>query len=196
MKEPGQPDAVPKGSYDQIQAQNLRLLVKNEELGVKFLVASQEKVQLSHKLKMVQLSHKLKKIEEINVVVVSIPYTLINIPAPAIPVPLTITLPGPIPYSNEKVVPWHYGSDVYYHGVKQEEKPFEEMPCVDENLNVDNLVGRSKITRRGRVFPSQNTQDSDDALAKAKGKKVMEDNQESVQIFVPKQSAMPGTSSS
>lgn len=48
---------------------------------------------------------KDKKIEEIDVVVVSIPYTLINIPAPTRPVPLTITLPGPIPNSSEKVVP-------------------------------------------------------------------------------------------
>lgn len=35
LKEPDQPDVVPKGSYDQILTQNLRLLTKNEELGVK-----------------------------------------------------------------------------------------------------------------------------------------------------------------
>lgn len=48
---------------------------------------------------------KDKKIEETNVVVVSIPYTPFNIPTPARPAPLTITLPGPIPYSSEKDVP-------------------------------------------------------------------------------------------
>lgn len=53
-QEPDQPNAIPKGSYDQIQARNIRLLEKNEELGVKFLVASQGKAQLSHKLKKVQ----------------------------------------------------------------------------------------------------------------------------------------------
>ena len=34
--------------------------------------------------------------------------------------PLIITMPGPIPYSSDKTVPWNYGGDVYYHGVKQE----------------------------------------------------------------------------
>ena len=32
--------------------------------------------------------------------------------------PLIITFPGPIPYSSDKAVPWNYGADVYYHGVK------------------------------------------------------------------------------
>ena len=32
--------------------------------------------------------------------------------------PLIITTPGPIPYSSDKAIPWNYGSDVYYHGVK------------------------------------------------------------------------------
>lgn len=53
-QEPDQPDDAPKGSYDHIQAQNLRLLAKNEELGMKLLMASQGKAQLSHKLKKVQ----------------------------------------------------------------------------------------------------------------------------------------------
>lgn len=57
---------------------------------------------------------------------------------------------------------------------------------MDDPLNVDNLVGISRITRSCRVFPSQNTQDNVDALEKAKGKQVMVDNQEPVQISVPK----------
>ncbi|XP_050918819.1 uncharacterized protein LOC127136279 [Lathyrus oleraceus] len=112
------------------------------------------------------------------------------------PTPLTITLPGPIPYSSEKVVPWHYDFDVYYHGVKQEEKYFEEKSCMDNNLSVDNLAGTGRITRSGRVFPSPNAQDSVDSLEKAKGKQVVADNQETVQINVPQQNIMPSASSS
>lgn len=133
---------------------------------------------------------KDKKIEETDVVVIAIPYTPIKTPAPAKPTPLTITFPGHIPYSSEKDVPWHYGSDVYYHGIKQEEKPYEQKPCVDESLNVDNFASIGRITRSSRVFHSQNTQDNADALAKAKGKQVMVENQKHVQISVPKHSAV------
>ena len=34
--------------------------------------------------------------------------------------PVIITVLGPIPYTSDKAVPWHYGVDVYFHGVKQE----------------------------------------------------------------------------
>ena len=34
--------------------------------------------------------------------------------------PLIITMPGPVPYSSDKTVPWNYGGDIYYHGVKQD----------------------------------------------------------------------------
>ncbi|XP_050876807.1 uncharacterized protein LOC127080532 [Lathyrus oleraceus] len=43
---------------------------------------------------------KDEKVEETCVVVISIPYTLVNIPAPPRPTPLTITLPDPIPYAR------------------------------------------------------------------------------------------------
>ena len=33
--------------------------------------------------------------------------------------PLIITVPGPIPYTSDKAVPWHYGADVYYHGINK-----------------------------------------------------------------------------
>ncbi|XP_050916564.1 uncharacterized protein LOC127131691 [Lathyrus oleraceus] len=52
---------------------------------------------------------KNEKVEEKDVAVIFILYTPANIPAPSRPTPLTITLPGPIPYSNENDVPWHYG---------------------------------------------------------------------------------------
>lgn len=52
---------------------------------------------------------KYEKVEEKYVAVISISYAPTNIPAPARPTPLTITLPGPILYSSENDVPWHYG---------------------------------------------------------------------------------------
>ena len=66
-------------------------------------------------------------------------------PVPRI-APLIITVPGPIPYTSDKDVPWHYGADVYYHGVKQDLKSEE----VD--VDVSNIVGASKVTRRRRLF--------------------------------------------
>ncbi|XP_050877617.1 uncharacterized protein LOC127081402 [Lathyrus oleraceus] len=136
------------------------------------------------------------KFEEKDVAVISISYTLANISAPARSTPLTITLLGLIPYSSKSVVPWHYGSDVYYHGVNQEGKPFEEKPSDDESLNVDNFVGTGRITRSGRVYSPQNGQDNADALAKAKGKQVMGDNLEYVPVNALKPNAIHGTSSS
>ena len=35
--------------------------------------------------------------------------------------PLKITMPGPVPYVYEKSIPWNYGGDIYYHGIKQVE---------------------------------------------------------------------------
>lgn len=46
---------------------------------------------------------KDEKVEEKKVAVISIPYTPANIPAPARPKPLIITLPDPILYSRESV---------------------------------------------------------------------------------------------
>ena len=63
--------------------------------------------------------------------------------------PLIIIVPGPIPYTSDKVVPWNYGVDVYYHGIKQELKNEEA------DTNVSNIVGASKVTRSGRLFSSE-----------------------------------------
>ncbi|XP_050875925.1 uncharacterized protein LOC127079584 [Lathyrus oleraceus] len=95
------------------------------------------------------------KVVDKEVAVISIPYTPANISAHARPTPLTITLPGPIPYSRENVVPWHYGSDVYYHGVKQEGRRSKDNPN-----NVD-------------------------ALERAKGKQVVSDDSGSAQVNTP-----------
>ena len=56
--------------------------------------------------------------------------------------PLIITTPGPVPYSSDKAVPWNYGEEVYYHGVKQEPWIIE-----NEEHEVTNIAGTSKVTR-------------------------------------------------
>ena len=60
--------------------------------------------------------------------------------------PLKITMPGPAPYKSDKMVPWNYGADVYYHGIKQDLKNEEA------DTDVINIAGTSKVTRSGRVF--------------------------------------------
>src|SRR3954471_10134286 len=64
--------------------------------------------------------------------------------------PIIITQPGPIPYSSDKAIPWSYGAEVFVQGVKQE----LEYDKVSENDNPDvgNIAGTSKVTRSGRVF--------------------------------------------
>ena len=66
--------------------------------------------------------------------------------------PLIITLPGPIPYSSDKVVPWNYGADVYYHGVKQDLLAIKNKVAEDTDPDIDNIVETSKTIRSGRVF--------------------------------------------
>ena len=102
---------------------------------------------------------KDKKGEENGIAVISIPYTPVNIPALARPIPLTITLPGPVPYSSERVVPWHYGVDMYYYRVKQDRLSSKEKPEEKDNLNVKNIVGGGRMTQSGRVLSPQTVQD-------------------------------------
>ncbi|XP_058765417.1 uncharacterized protein LOC131638901 [Vicia villosa] len=64
--------------------------------------------------------------------------------------PVTITKPGPIPYSSDKAIPWNYGAEVYIQGVKQE--LVADKVVEDTNLDVGNITGTSKVTRSGRVF--------------------------------------------
>ncbi|XP_050889558.1 uncharacterized protein LOC127094827 [Lathyrus oleraceus] len=144
---------------------------------------------------------KDEKVEEKDVAIISIPHTPTNIPTPARPTPLTIMLPGPLPYSSKSVVPWNYGSDVYYHVVPWNygldvyyHVPSEYKPSEDESLNVDNFVGTGRITISGRIYSPQNAQYNIDALEKAKGKQVVGNNSESVSANAP--NAVPGTSSS
>ncbi|XP_058766556.1 uncharacterized protein LOC131640166 [Vicia villosa] len=109
---------------------------------------------------------------EVNVA--SVPYTPAKIPIHARAPPLVITLPGPVPYNSEKAIPWNYGGEVFYQGAKYEIK----MPVKKED--VDNVVGIGRMTRSGRIFnPPQNARDDNaEALAQAKGKRVVEDTVE------------------
>ena len=66
--------------------------------------------------------------------------------------PLIITTLGQIPYSSDKVVPWNYGVDVHYHGIKEEPLTFEGVNTEVIDPNIDNISRTSKVTRSGRVF--------------------------------------------
>ena len=66
--------------------------------------------------------------------------------------PLIITMPGPVPYESDKTVPWNYGGDIYYHGIKQDGLAAEEINPEEEDSDINNIAGTSKITRSGRIF--------------------------------------------
>ena len=61
-------------------------------------------------------------------------------------------MPGPVPYKSDKIVPWNYGGEIYYHGVKQNGMTAEEESSEEENSDIRNIAGTSKITRSGRIF--------------------------------------------
>ena len=65
-------------------------------------------------------------------------------------VPLKITMPGPVPYKSNKTIPWNYGGEIFYHGIKQIESVQENSD--DETPDIGNIAGTSKITRSGRIF--------------------------------------------
>ena len=59
---------------------------------------------------------------------------------------------GPTPYKTDKMVPWNYGGEIYYHGVKQIEQIAEEESSEEDNPDISNIAGTRKITRSGRIF--------------------------------------------
>ena len=63
---------------------------------------------------------------------------------------LIITMPGPVPYESDKTVPWNYGGEIYYHGVKQDGLTTEEVGSEEEDSDISNISGTSKITCSGR----------------------------------------------
>ena len=52
----------------------------------------------------------------------------------------------------DKVVPWSYGADVYYYGVKQDQLAVKDEVVRNIDPDIGNITGTSKITRSGRVF--------------------------------------------
>ena len=66
--------------------------------------------------------------------------------------PFIITMQGPIPYKLDKTVPWNYGGEIYYHGVKQIEQTAEEESSEEDNSDISSIAGTSKVTRSGRIF--------------------------------------------
>ncbi|XP_058759457.1 uncharacterized protein LOC131632744 [Vicia villosa] len=101
-----------------------------------------------------------------------------TIPYAEQPATLMITVPRPIPYESERVVPWHYGLDVYYYGTKKEDGPKEKF-IEAAVANADNFAGTGRITCSGRLFSPQPVQNNADALARAKGKQVVTGGQNS-----------------
>ena len=61
-------------------------------------------------------------------------------------------MPGPVLYSSDKTMPWNYGGDVYYHGIKQDWPAAEDSISEKVNPDINNIAGTSKITRSGWIF--------------------------------------------
>ncbi|KAI5388827.1 hypothetical protein KIW84_074476 [Lathyrus oleraceus] len=94
--------------------------------------------------------------------------------------PVTITVPGPIPYDKEDAVPWHYGGEVYCNGERVDDQTADETTV----SKVDN-AGPSGFTRSGRLFApdalrreegEKEKKEKAEALARAKGKAVVSDS--------------------
>ena len=58
-------------------------------------------------------------------------------------------MPGPVPYQSSKMIPWNYGGEIFYHGIKQIETVRE---ISEEDPDIGNIAGTRKITRSGRIF--------------------------------------------
>ncbi|KAI5383462.1 hypothetical protein KIW84_070738 [Lathyrus oleraceus] len=95
---------------------------------------------------------------------------------------MTITTLGPLPFTSERAIPWHYGGSVYTHdhGVEQPLKVEEVQDQKSEpgieikDPAVDIVGGIGRFTTSGRLFSPPVTQlDSVDAAAKAEGKQVV-----------------------
>ena len=66
-------------------------------------------------------------VEDVSIITISanpsrVPKRTVRITSVPKTTPLIITMPGPVPYESDKTVPWNYGGDIYYHGIKQDRK--------------------------------------------------------------------------
>ncbi|KAI5395977.1 hypothetical protein KIW84_062249 [Lathyrus oleraceus] len=95
------------------------------------------------------------------------PTNQINVPEaqpvpPTQPSTMTITTPGPLPFTSERVISWHYGGSVYTHD-HGEERPLkveegQKTELEVEGPVVDNVGGIGRFTRSGRLFSPLVTQ--------------------------------------
>ncbi|XP_050908951.1 uncharacterized protein LOC127122698 [Lathyrus oleraceus] len=119
-------------------------------------------------------------VENEDISTITIYFDPVHLSVSADEAPVTITVPGPIPYEGDGVVPWDYGGDVYCNGEKK-----EDQVAVDTTvLKVDN-ARLSGFTRSGRLFASNTLRGGDvekeqrdkaEALARAKGKQVVNED--------------------
>ena len=96
-------------------------------------------------------------VEDVSIITISansswVPKRPVRITSVPKSTPLIITRPGPVPYESDKTVSWNYGGDIYYHGIKQDGPTAEEINSEEEDSDISNISGTSKITRSGRIF--------------------------------------------
>ncbi|XP_050890053.1 uncharacterized protein LOC127095399 [Lathyrus oleraceus] len=119
-------------------------------------------------------------LENEDISTITIYFDPVHLSVPANVAPITITVPGPIPYESDGVVPWDYGGDVHCNGKKK-----EDQAAVDTTVSRVNNVGRSSFTRSGRLFApntlrggdvEKEQRDKAEALSRAKGKQVVNED--------------------
>ncbi|XP_050896281.1 uncharacterized protein LOC127103025 [Lathyrus oleraceus] len=119
-------------------------------------------------------------LENEDISTITIYFDPVHLSGPTDVVPITITVPGPIPYESDGVVPWDYGGDVYCNGKKK-----EDQAAVDTTVSRVDNVGLSGFTRSGRLFApntlrggdvEKEQRDKAEALAREKGKQVVNED--------------------
>ncbi|XP_050908426.1 uncharacterized protein LOC127122062 [Lathyrus oleraceus] len=132
-------------------------------------------------------------LENEDISTITIYFDPVHLSVPTDVVPISITVPGPIPYESDGDVPWDYGGDVYCNGKKK-----EDHDAVDTTVSKVDNAGLSGFTRSGRLFApntlrggdvEKEQRDKAEALARAKGKQVVnEDTPRTVQAPVEPES--------
>ncbi|XP_050916141.1 uncharacterized protein LOC127131255 [Lathyrus oleraceus] len=119
-------------------------------------------------------------LENEDISTITIYFDHVHLSGPTDVVPITITVPGPIPYESDDAVPWDYGSDVYCNGKKK-----EDQAAVDTTVSKVDNAGLSGFTRSGRLFApntlrggdvEKEQRDKAEALAREKGKHVVNED--------------------
>ncbi|XP_050919832.1 uncharacterized protein LOC127137412 [Lathyrus oleraceus] len=119
-------------------------------------------------------------LENEDISTITIYFDPVHLSVPADVAPITITVPGPIPYESDGVVPWDYDGDVYCNGKKK-----EDQAAVDTTVSRMDNVGLSGFTRSGRLFApntlrgrdvEKEKRDKAEALDREKGKQVVNED--------------------